>query len=94
MNRNFARICLFLFITLCIALLISINLIPRGNFIAAAAITMLIYLPLLIIQISLMAVLLVVEKTAIRVINVSFYLGFFITLVFIYFFCNFIMTTS
>ena len=54
MKLKLLRISATGFVLICIIVLIAINLIPRGNFHAAPAITLYLYFPLIIVQIILM----------------------------------------
>jgi len=94
MNIKLARKSVTLFVLICVTMLVSINLIPRGNFISAPAITLFIYLPLIIVQVVLLIQIWTIDKTEIRAKNLIFYSCFLITLVFIYSFYHFLKTTS
>ncbi len=93
-NQKLARICVTVFVIICATMMASINLIPRGNFIFVPAVTSFIYTPLIIIQVFLVIQVWIVEKTAIRAINWTFYSSLLVTLIFSYWFYKFLTTTS
>lgn len=92
MNRKIARIGVTLFIILSAVIILLINHIPRGNFIAAPVITRFIYTPLIIIQGFLLVQVWVAEKKPIKTLNWIFYSSLLLTFIFIYFFCEFLIT--
>lgn len=94
MSRKTARIYVTLFFLLCVAIIVSINLVPRGNFIGAPFITLYIYTPLMVLQLFLLVQVWVVEKVAQRALKLSFYASLIITLVFIYLLYDYLSGTT
>jgi hypothetical protein len=94
MNIKLARKCVTVFVLICVNILVSINLIPRGNFISAPVITLFNYVPLIIVQVVLLIQIWAVEKAEKRAMNLIFYSSLLITLIFIYLFYHFLRTTS
>jgi heme O synthase-like polyprenyltransferase len=94
MSLKSIRIWATLFVLICVVALVAINLIPRGNFITAPAITLFVYAPLMIVQIVLLIQIWTTDETEIRARNWFFYSCLLITLIFIYFFYHFLKNTS
>lgn len=94
MNRKTARISVTLFALICTAMLVAINTITKGNFITAPAISLFIYMPLMLVQAFLLVQVWIIEKIATRALKWSFWSSLLITLTFIYFFYNFLAKTT
>jgi len=77
-----------------VILIVIINVIPRGNFISAPAITLMIYLPLIILQGYILIQVLSSKNTITLPLKIGFWVNLFISLVIIYFFINFLLNTT
>jgi len=66
MNIKAIRISVSIFTFICVGLLVLINLIPKGNFVSAPAISLLIYSPLIIVQFFILVQVWILEKNAIK----------------------------
>lgn len=93
-NIKNIRILVSIFVLICLAILILINVIPRGNFLAAPIITLFIYAPFIIIQIFLLIQIWSIKNIENKFLKINFYISFVITLFFIFFFVRFLLTTS
>lgn len=94
MTYKIARFSVTTFNLICVLILIAINVIPRGNFMTGPAITILIYAPLILVQIFILVHVWIVEKSAIRALRWSFYFSLTITLIFFWLFIHYLKSTT
>jgi|GEM_PF-5359395 len=94
MTTKATKILISVLVLICIVLMLAINLIPRNNFIAGPAITLLLYSPLLIIQLFLLGRVWLIKSLNKGTMKFIFYCSLIITIVLIYAFFHFLMTTS
>jgi hypothetical protein len=93
MTAKGVRIAVSLFVAICGILCYVINAIPRGNFIGAPAITLFVYIPLLVVQLLILInVWLGTNKG--RVMRVSFWSSLFITIIFAYLLYDYLNGTT
>lgn len=90
MTYKALRISVTFFVMVSLVVTIAINLIPRNNFIAAPALTIMLYIPLMIVQLLLLIKIWKREKK----VKWRFYFSLAIMLIFLYVFYHFLKTTT
>ncbi len=92
MNSLTVKLLQTVLLLVCIIMMVAINNIPRGNFIAAPFITGIIYTPLMIVQVISTITTLLEDEPA--KMGKRFWLSVIITIVFVSFFFRFLLYTT
>jgi hypothetical protein len=94
MKLTTIRIWVTIFAFICLTLLVLINLIPRGNFIGAPAISIFVYSPLLLVELFFLIRLWIWKQITVKALNSIFYFSLAIAIIFVYLFVDYLSGTS
>ena len=94
MNYKIARSFVSVLFAIAILAMVLINVIPKGNFISGPIITLFVYFPLNLFNIFILIRVWRADKYNTKALNFCFYSSLSITIIIIYFFVNFLNTTT